>query len=68
MYVFAHNTMITIFKLLMYSVIGSLVTITGLYMFLWGKNKETESSTALSSRMDNEAQNINKDNDSKSPV
>ncbi|CAL9213379.1 unnamed protein product [Arabidopsis halleri] len=50
------------------SVIGSLVTITGLYMFLWGKNKETESSTALSSRMDNEAQNINKDKDSKSPV
>ena len=46
------------------------MTITGLYMFLWGKNKETESSTALSSGMDNEAQYTtpNKDNDSKSPV
>ncbi|XP_019090943.1 PREDICTED: WAT1-related protein At1g01070-like [Camelina sativa] len=50
------------------SVIGSLVTITGLYMFLWGKNKETESSTTLSSRMDDEAKNINNENVSKSPV
>ncbi|XP_010474693.1 PREDICTED: WAT1-related protein At1g01070 [Camelina sativa] len=50
------------------SVIGSLVTITGLYMFLWGKNKETEPSTTLPSRMDDEAKNINNENESKSPV
>ncbi|XP_023632698.1 WAT1-related protein At1g01070 [Capsella rubella] len=51
------------------SVIGSLVTVTGLYMFLWGKNKETEPSAILSSRLDDEAHNIKTDDDdSKSPV
>ncbi|EOA36764.1 hypothetical protein CARUB_v10012636mg [Capsella rubella] len=41
------------------SVIGSIVTIMGLYVFLWGKKKETEAS-----RMNNEDQNSNNDKDS----
>ncbi|XP_010476065.1 PREDICTED: WAT1-related protein At1g11460 [Camelina sativa] len=45
------------------SVIGSIVTIIGLYVFLWGKNRETEAS-----RMTNEDQNINNDKETRSPV
>jgi drug/metabolite transporter (DMT)-like permease len=41
------------------SVIGSVGTIIGLYVFLWGKNKETEADiTTLSSRMNNEDQRV----------
>ncbi|KAF2548987.1 hypothetical protein F2Q70_00019156, partial [Brassica cretica] len=50
------------------SVIGSAVAVMGLYVFLWGKNNETEASTTLPPRVDNQDQNVNNDNDSKSPV
>ncbi|CAH2039188.1 unnamed protein product [Thlaspi arvense] len=52
------------------SIIGSVVAIMGLYVFLWGKNSETEASTTLPPWKDNEGQNIsnNDNNDSKSPV
>ncbi|KAL1220690.1 WAT1-related protein [Cardamine amara subsp. amara] len=51
------------------SVIGSVIAVMGLYVFLWGKTKETEASTTLSSRMDNEGHNYNNnDNDSRSQV
>ncbi|KAF8111524.1 hypothetical protein N665_0074s0055 [Sinapis alba] len=39
------------------SVIGSVVAVMGLYVFLWGKNNETEASTTLPPRMDNEEPN-----------
>ncbi|KAF8112969.1 hypothetical protein N665_0058s0068 [Sinapis alba] len=51
------------------SVIGSVVAVMGLYVFLWGKNNETEASTTLPPQtMDNEDQLVNNDNDSRSPV
>ncbi|KFK42496.1 hypothetical protein AALP_AA1G001100 [Arabis alpina] len=53
------------------SILGSVVAVMGLYVFLWGKKKETEaSSTTMSPPMDNENQTINNNNhnDSRSPV
>ncbi|KAJ4873991.1 WAT1-related protein [Raphanus sativus] len=46
------------------SVIGSVVAVMGLYVFLWGKNNETETSTTLPPQMDNEEQNTNISNNS----
>ncbi|KAL0884306.1 hypothetical protein Bca101_008287 [Brassica carinata] len=46
------------------SVIGSVVAVMGLYVFLWGKNNETEASTTFPHRMDNEEQNTNISNNS----
>lgn len=53
-----------------HSVIGSVVAVMGLYVFLWGKKKETDGSTStmLSPRTDNEDQAVTNNNDSKSPV
>ncbi|CAH8319126.1 unnamed protein product [Eruca vesicaria subsp. sativa] len=57
------------------SVIGAVVAVMGLYVFLWGKNNETESSTTLPTQMDNEGQHTNNTNtnnnnskDCRSPV
>ncbi|KAL0700494.1 hypothetical protein Bca4012_056616 [Brassica carinata] len=50
------------------SVIGSVVAVMGLYVFLWGKNSETEASTTLTPQMASEHQNVTNDNDSRSPV
>uniref|UniRef100_A0A1J3ELC9 WAT1-related protein n=1 Tax=Noccaea caerulescens TaxID=107243 RepID=A0A1J3ELC9_NOCCA len=41
------------------SVIGSLVALTGLYMFLWGKNKEVKAAATLYPPIQNEDKNKN---------